>query len=752
MTSLPKHVRRILLVEDMENIYGPIQRWLADDGYEVFVATTFNAAMDAITGQHFHLAIVDVRLEDDDPENDDGLTLLYEIEQRGLNEIMPCIVLTAYDSVNNVLVALQEHHAARFIQKTTGYRQKLLDAVADLFEKRIKINFDLGYDVNSDALIAEIAADVNWSMSAKPELEWLAAQVQDLFGRLFYAARRVHITKLTPGLTGSAIIRVQPTWRYGLGQSYVAKIGRRDKVEIEAQRFEEYVSRFLPQNMIAQVKDTAYTRQLGALLYTFAENDTVPLREFDEYYAEKPAVEIINSLQNLFDNTCRYWYDAPDRAIEDLPDLYYKAFRLDEQKLVQRIQVVLPAFDPAAERIRLAQPDVEIINPIAWLRAHRRDCVMPAYHCITHGDLNGRNIMVDQNGKCWLIDFYRTYRSHILRDFVILETDIKYRLMDDTELSSFVKLEQALLSVDEGGDEATLNVTMPATARKAMIVINAMRALAYQYAGGVRGRYQGSRKEYLISLLMATLNVARLRHIPEERKLQAMLSASLICAELDEMAGRHTFRPEFELRKNAATATTVISSRPGSAQQRFLADQIDTRQVMLFIGSENVGDVGGGMLDKLAAIPWRIVFTTNRHDLLEKHYQQAQRPYHVTTRPPRTIEDGQETLICKLYGSVHETMGHRDEEEGEEPRSHRFMRLIRQGLQEGVSLLMLCASRAELMMVRDACYQAGARGFIWVAGADFPEEEQDDYRRLGLRVLPDTPQDLVLVLYRLVVY
>ena len=41
-------------------------------------------------------------------------------------------------------------------------------------------------------------------------------------------------------------------------------------------------------------------------------------------------------------------------------------------------------------------------------------------------------------------------------------------------------------------------------------------------------------KEYMISLLMATLNVARLRHIEEDRKLHALFSAALICDELDD--------------------------------------------------------------------------------------------------------------------------------------------------------------------------------------------------------------------------
>jgi hypothetical protein len=38
---------------------------------------------------------------------------------------------------------------------------------------------------------------------------------------------------------------------------------------------------------------------------------------------------------------------------------------------------------------------------------------------------------------------------------------------------------------------------------------------------------------------------------------------------------------------------------------------------------------------------------------------------------------------------------------------------------------------------------------MWVAGADLPEERQDDFRGLGFRVLPDTPEALLTILQSL---
>jgi predicted membrane chloride channel (bestrophin family) len=67
--------------------------------------------------------------------------------------------------------------------------------------------------------------------------------------------------------------------------------------------------------------------------------------------------------------------------------------------------------------------------------------------------------------------------------------------------------------------------------RKLFSVIMKVRSLARQVGFSVANPSQMD-VEYLISLLMATLNVIRLRHIPRERKLQAIYAANLICDEL----------------------------------------------------------------------------------------------------------------------------------------------------------------------------------------------------------------------------
>ena len=50
------------------------------------------------------------------------------------------------------------------------------------------------------------------------------------------------------------------------------------------------------------------------------------------------------------------------------------------------------------------------------------------------------------------------------------------------------------------------------------------------------------------------------------------------------------------------------------------------------------------------------------------------------------------------------------------------------------------------------CQPDSADGLVWVAGGDISEEEQDVYRNLDFRVLPDPPDGLLKVLFTLTNY
>jgi CheY-like chemotaxis protein len=549
-----EHKKKILLVEDLKVFYTDMMRWLNREGYQITLAETKLEAQRCLREEHFHILIADIRLDDSDLAKAEGKELLKEVNQSDLKEVMPRIVVTSHaPSVDDVLDSLQRLSVYRFIIRRGEYRNQLLEAVKELMEDNLRINFELKYEVDSDQLIPTVAKDIhqdvaefwNWSIDSIYTVDWLIPQIQDLLGKLFFKANSIVIARMTKGLSGTGVIRVAAEWRHGWGPEYVVKIGRRDKIKTEFENYEQYVKYFLPNFAITGI-DVKYSRHLGAIWYTLAAGALGKLGEFDDFYERASGDEIVDCLRRLFQNSCRYWYEERDSKFENLPQLYFKAFNLDTDKLIKRAKEIIPEFNPQGHTFCFEEiPDCYIPNPIRWLIEHKDDWKLRVFISTTHGDLTGRNIMVEYTGgvsaHCWLIDFYRTYKSHILRDFVILETDIRYRLNPTNNLQEFLQVENILLDLIQNRDVDI--AALPDRLKKSVAVIKALREMGRIFSRGTEYTEE-NRQEYLVALLMATLNVVRLSHIKREQKCQALLSATLISIELDRLMGRNPQRPD----------------------------------------------------------------------------------------------------------------------------------------------------------------------------------------------------------------
>ena len=75
MSSLPC----ALIVEDLDFWQDALDEALTDAGYQVWVAASRSEALDALTRNEFHLAVIDPVLDDTNRRNRDGLGVLQHI-------------------------------------------------------------------------------------------------------------------------------------------------------------------------------------------------------------------------------------------------------------------------------------------------------------------------------------------------------------------------------------------------------------------------------------------------------------------------------------------------------------------------------------------------------------------------------------------------------------------------------------------------------------------------------------------------
>lgn len=84
----------ILIVDDEETWQEQFVDILAGEHFSLETALTYEEALRALKTKRFKLAIIDIRLVDSDPENEDGIRLLTEIDKSSLE--IKVIIITGY--------------------------------------------------------------------------------------------------------------------------------------------------------------------------------------------------------------------------------------------------------------------------------------------------------------------------------------------------------------------------------------------------------------------------------------------------------------------------------------------------------------------------------------------------------------------------------------------------------------------------------------------------------------------------------
>jgi DNA-binding response OmpR family regulator len=92
--------KKILVVDDEPNVRLSYRVALETEGYAVVEADCAGKALEQFAGNHFDLAILDMRM----PEMD-GLDLLAEMRRRGL--ATPTVIITAYGDIPHAVRAMQ---------------------------------------------------------------------------------------------------------------------------------------------------------------------------------------------------------------------------------------------------------------------------------------------------------------------------------------------------------------------------------------------------------------------------------------------------------------------------------------------------------------------------------------------------------------------------------------------------------------------------------------------------------------------
>lgn len=547
--------KRILVVDNDPDVLDSVEYNLQTAGYEILTASSPEDARERLAREIVHLAIIDIRLRHEARIDDlSGFDVARE-----LPDYIPCVIFTAYEDRESIRRALGEVGAnASLDKRNPDAASQLIEIVDKLFASEVRVNFNLEIEGSLD--LGRVAGQIEVPVTEDKDFRPSADDLRQVSQALFYDATSVYINFLlspepAPTLTqaGSVLLQARPRFEEAWGAPMVVKLSARDEIAREANNY-RIIKPFLGGHRLAVLEGETSSRQIGGLVYRLiGAQEWESIRTFSEVFLDEDTETVTDLLERFFGQTFGALFADARRETISLTTTYTEALSLTPKKL----RKALEGFHPEA----LSEPYVHFkglqgsyMNPVLWAlhRGSFRHFEVVSRKCLCHGDLHSRNILVDAEGNFWLIDFARVERSHALRDFAELETDIKFNLLPVVDLQALLSFEHALLAPTNF--QATSPETYFANDRldHAYRVVLALRRIASDLID-----LEGDMREYYQALFIHTLNIMRLRYISAEKKEHALLSASLICQRLEDW-------PEWESSPADMSSSKLTSILPQS--------------------------------------------------------------------------------------------------------------------------------------------------------------------------------------------
>lgn len=523
--------------------------FLTNEGYHVLKAFSLDEAQQLMDEAYVHLAVLDIRLVDDDDEKDvSGLTLAKEPAYR----FVPKIILTSFPTTDAVREALRLQldglpPAVDFVDKTEG-PEALIRAVERAFARHVRINWHLNIrwgqqdELMSPHLVSLISPDLS--------REWLtdqAGELEDLLRKLFYEYSQVTLGRVLTRREGWILLTAFAYPARGPEEQFVVACGQRVKIQAEQEHHRSFVP-YKVGNEAASLTKSAETIHFGAATYRLGGCVVEEVTTLAEFYHQQSTDRVLTAAEDLFQGTLRPWYDKGSEEQDQPMEVFCREWlRPDERALAQpelekRVNGICRAalaagirgLDCSSHKLTFRcseEMEFSYPNPAPYLSEERITISPPTLCGLTHGRLDGVSVLVDRTGQTWVVDFGRAGLGPLVWDFVSLETSVKFDMLREADVAERHELERRLLAMRHLGDEIDTKGVGPEV-EKALRVIGQIRSQAADVAGP-------EIEPYLMGMLFCATErllgyQPELKYMSEETVIftHALLSMGMICQRL----------------------------------------------------------------------------------------------------------------------------------------------------------------------------------------------------------------------------
>lgn len=453
--------KTILLADNDLVFLATCAEYLESVGYRVVKAATPSEARHILETFYVHIAILDLRLTDDNEKDRSGLMLAKVVALS-----TPKLILTKFPAHEDVREAMMLDRgvlppAVDYVDKRKDLNI-LLEAVNRAFAQHVRVNWELalnwkGHDPFGLVNLIEVGLEGEHLLNRAEEFE-------DLFRRLFYEKEHIRIDSLLWQGNGRVALVVFAFKEGAKPESFVVVCGQNTIVNEEARRFEEFApkapgdaSTMLNKNMRAE------TTHFAANPYTVVGNDLENIQTFSDLYRSTQEKVFKDALTVLFQNTLQEWHQ--DRPIAEnnnsLETLYLQRLNLSKEyfshtDFEERMKVIESQI--ATLGLRIVRTDgawifhfnnqsFSFLDPFL-IFSRISDQKETALAINVPGRLTGENILTDESGHAWLTDFAEAGLSPLLWNFVALEAAIRFDWVETKNLLRLQEMEHCLINTD----------------------------------------------------------------------------------------------------------------------------------------------------------------------------------------------------------------------------------------------------------------------------------------------------------------
>lgn len=452
--------KQILMADNDPDFLNTRAEFIRAD-YQVLKAYTLEDARQLLANAHFHIAILDIRMVNDDDETDiSGLTLAKD----AAHQAIPKIILTGFPTVQAVREALGAAlhglpPAVDFIAKADG-PESMLQAIDKAFAQFVHINWNLGILWDSrnpmsfphliSLLLPNLPNDI---------LVYRANELEDLIRRLFYQSQQVRFGRLLWYDQARFCLSVLTQSSDGATDLRILVCGERKLLALERAQKERLSPEALQST---ELRGQAETTHFGANIYGLpgVDIETVQtLRDLLQIGKERP---IKTAFGHLLGNVLKEWHNHGQKVEghQDLMSLYRKwAGLADDQlpQLEQRLNALIQSVQILGTiEIRREDQKITFRSPHQPPRSFP-DPLMVAYSplpqyndvsviCrVSPGRLKIENILVDSEQKTWLTDFASAGQAPQWWDFICLEAALRFETTQVPDFMAWQDFEECLM-------------------------------------------------------------------------------------------------------------------------------------------------------------------------------------------------------------------------------------------------------------------------------------------------------------------